>query len=55
MFQHGNFNWNYIKEVKTQILELQYVNNDLSMFILLPDDITDDTTGLEMVKKSSTF
>ncbi|CAI5780097.1 SERPIN domain-containing protein [Podarcis lilfordi] len=55
MFQHGNFNWNYIKEVKTQILELQYVNNDLSMFILLPDDITDDTTGLEMLENKLTY
>ncbi|XP_054840538.1 serpin B10-like [Eublepharis macularius] len=54
MFQHGKFNWNYIKEVQTHILELPYVNNDLSMFILLPDDISDDSTGLEMLEKTLT-
>ncbi|XP_053102002.1 serpin B10-like [Hemicordylus capensis] len=55
MFQHDKFNWNYIKEVKTQILELSYVNNDLSMFILLPDDISDDSTGLKMLEKELTY
>ncbi|XP_061446517.1 serpin B10-like [Rhineura floridana] len=55
MFQHDKFNWNYIKEVQTQILELQYINNDFSMFILLPDDITDDSTGLEMLEKELTY
>lgn len=55
MFQKGKFNWNYIAEVQTQILELPYVNKDLSMIILLPDDIRDDTTGLEMVRKRKLF
>lgn len=53
MFQHDKFNWTYIKEIQTEVLELPYVNNDLSMFILLPDDINDDSTGLEMVRKRS--
>uniref|UniRef100_A0A8C4VWR6 Serpin family B member 10 n=1 Tax=Gopherus evgoodei TaxID=1825980 RepID=A0A8C4VWR6_9SAUR len=51
MFQRGKFNWTYIQTMHTHIIELPYVNNDLSMLILLPDDISDDTTGLEMVKK----
>ncbi|KAJ6664531.1 hypothetical protein lerEdw1_007188 [Lerista edwardsae] len=55
MFQHDKFNWTYIKEVQTEILELPYVNNDLSMFILLPDDISDDSTGLEMLEKELTY
>uniref|UniRef100_K7GFR0 Serpin B10 n=1 Tax=Pelodiscus sinensis TaxID=13735 RepID=K7GFR0_PELSI len=51
MCQREKFNWNYIKTVHAHVIELPYVNNDLSMLILLPDDINDDTTGLEMVKK----
>uniref|UniRef100_A0A8C3JJH4 Serpin B10 n=1 Tax=Calidris pygmaea TaxID=425635 RepID=A0A8C3JJH4_9CHAR len=33
--------------MKFKIIELPYVANELSMFILLPDDINDNTTGLE--------
>ncbi|KAJ7338472.1 hypothetical protein JRQ81_012351 [Phrynocephalus forsythii] len=55
MFQHDTFNWNYIKELQTQILELRYLSNELSMFILLPDDITDDSTGLERLEKEITY
>lgn len=36
--------------MKVKIAELPYVNNDLSMLILLPDDIEDKSTGLEQVK-----
>ncbi|XP_077209577.1 leukocyte elastase inhibitor-like [Paroedura picta] len=54
MFQKGKFNWNYIAEVQTHVLELPYVNRDLSMFILLPDDIRDNSTGLEMVERELT-
>uniref|UniRef100_A0A6J0VEQ5 Leukocyte elastase inhibitor-like isoform X1 n=2 Tax=Pogona vitticeps TaxID=103695 RepID=A0A6J0VEQ5_9SAUR len=55
MFQHDTFNWNYIRELQTQILELQYLRNELSMFILLPDDISDDGTGLERLEKEITY
>ncbi|XP_066481448.1 serpin B10-like [Tiliqua scincoides] len=55
MFQNDKFNWTYIEEVQTEILELPYVNHDLSMFILLPDDINDDSTGLEMLEKELTY
>uniref|UniRef100_A0ACB8FD32 Uncharacterized protein n=2 Tax=Sphaerodactylus townsendi TaxID=933632 RepID=A0ACB8FD32_9SAUR len=41
--------------LKVNILELPYVNNDLSMLILLPDDITDESTGLEMLEKELTY
>lgn len=34
-----------------KMIELPYVKRELSMFILLPDDIKDGTTGLEQVKK----
>uniref|UniRef100_A0A8C9U2U3 Serpin B10 n=1 Tax=Serinus canaria TaxID=9135 RepID=A0A8C9U2U3_SERCA len=33
--------------MKFRIIELPYVENELSMFLLLPDDINDNTTGLE--------
>lgn len=36
--------------MKFRIIELPYVENELSMFLLLPDDINDNTTGLELVK-----
>lgn len=36
--------------MKFQVIELPYVENEVSMFILLPDDISDNTTGLELVK-----
>uniref|UniRef100_A0A674IY71 Serpin domain-containing protein n=1 Tax=Terrapene triunguis TaxID=2587831 RepID=A0A674IY71_9SAUR len=55
MFQREKFNWTYIKTVHTHIIELPYVNNDLSMLILLPDDISDDTTGLEMLERDLTY
>uniref|UniRef100_A0A452ISS4 Serpin domain-containing protein n=1 Tax=Gopherus agassizii TaxID=38772 RepID=A0A452ISS4_9SAUR len=48
MFQRGKFNWTYIQTMHTHIIELPYVNNDLSMLILLPDDISDDTTERDL-------
>lgn len=39
--------------MKFQVIELPYVENEVSMFILLPDDISDNTTGLELVKLTS--
>ncbi|NXC49299.1 SPB10 protein, partial [Penelope pileata] len=40
MFLSDTFNWTYVESVHTDVLELPYVNSDLSMFILLPRDIT---------------
>lgn len=37
-----------------KMIELPYVKRELSMFILLPDDIKDSTTGLEQVRKDAT-
>ncbi|NXM76575.1 SPB10 protein, partial [Serilophus lunatus] len=41
--------------MKFRIIELPYVENELSMFILLPDDISDNTTGLELVERELTY
>lgn len=49
MFQEGYFNMAIIEELKTKVIELQYFNNELSMLILLPEDDSEDLTGLEQV------
>ncbi|NXE15190.1 SPB10 protein, partial [Lophotis ruficrista] len=51
MHLSDKFNWTYVELVQTDVLELPYVNNDLSMFILLPSDIT----GLQKLEKELTF
>ncbi|XP_078395665.1 leukocyte elastase inhibitor-like [Cetorhinus maximus] len=51
MHQKGTFNTTYVEEVATNILELPYVQNELSMFILLPDEIS----GLEKLQKNLTY
>ncbi|NXI67312.1 SPB10 protein, partial [Anseranas semipalmata] len=38
-----------------KMIELPYVNHELSMFILLPDDIRDGTTGLEQLERELTY
>lgn len=49
MFKKDRFNMTYIGDFQTKILELPYVGNELSMIILLPDAIKDESTGLESV------
>ncbi|KFV06402.1 Plasminogen activator inhibitor 2 [Pterocles gutturalis] len=51
MYLSHKFNWTYVESVQTDVLELPYVNNDLSMFILLPSDIT----GLQKLERELTF
>ncbi|KAM7176602.1 serpin B5 [Macrochelys suwanniensis] len=41
----------YIKELKIAILELPCLNKHVSMLILLPKEIEDDTTGLEQLEQ----
>ncbi|XP_074693974.1 uncharacterized protein LOC141928773 [Strix aluco] len=40
---------------KFKIIELPYVENELSMFVLLPDDISGNTNGLEQVERELTY
>ncbi|XP_053101297.1 serpin B5 isoform X4 [Hemicordylus capensis] len=44
----------YINDINTKILELPCHNKHMSMLILLPKDIEDDTTGLEQLEKELT-
>ncbi|XP_069814209.1 serpin B6-like isoform X2 [Dendropsophus ebraccatus] len=55
MFQRSKFNIFYIEELETKVLELPYVNNELSMVILLPDEIKDNSTGLEQLEKKLSY
>ena len=53
MYQKKKFPFGYIKDLKCRVLELPYEGKDLSMVILLPDDIQDEATGLKKVRPRS--
>lgn len=46
MYQMKKLPYNYIPELGLQILELPYVDDELSMFILLPEESTDGSDPL---------
>uniref|UniRef100_A0A8V0Y5S3 Serpin B10 n=1 Tax=Gallus gallus TaxID=9031 RepID=A0A8V0Y5S3_CHICK len=54
MFLRDTFLMLHEQTMKFKIIELPYVENELSMFVLLPDDISDNTTGLELVERELT-
>uniref|UniRef100_A0A8C9G4R7 Leukocyte elastase inhibitor n=1 Tax=Pavo cristatus TaxID=9049 RepID=A0A8C9G4R7_PAVCR len=54
MFRKGKYNMTYIGDLETKILEIPYVGNELSMIILLPDAIQDESTGLEKLERELT-
>lgn len=49
MFQEGYFNMAIIEELKMKVIELLYFDSEMSMFILLPEVVCEDFTGLEQV------
>ncbi|XP_036179602.1 serpin B8-like isoform X4 [Myotis myotis] len=51
MFKHDKFKMGCVEEVKSQVLELPYVGEELSMVILLPDEDMD----LAVVEKALTY
>ncbi|XP_014391363.1 PREDICTED: serpin B8 isoform X2 [Myotis brandtii] len=51
MFKHDKFKMGCVEEVKSQVLELPYVGEELSMVILLPDEDID----LAVVEKALTY
>ncbi|XP_044151602.1 serpin B6-like [Bufo gargarizans] len=55
MFQRNKFNISYIEELETKVLELPYVDEKLSMILLLPDEIKDNSTGLEKLEKELNY
>ncbi|NXL95604.1 ILEU inhibitor, partial [Alectura lathami] len=55
MYQKKKFRFGYISDMKTRVLELPYEGRELSMIILLPDDIEDDSTGLQKLEKQLTL
>ncbi|KAK2903640.1 hypothetical protein Q8A67_008353 [Cirrhinus molitorella] len=55
MNQKAQFPLALIPEIKSQVLELPYVGKNLSMLIILPEEIEDETTGLQKLEKALTF
>uniref|UniRef100_A0A3B1IHU3 Leukocyte elastase inhibitor n=1 Tax=Astyanax mexicanus TaxID=7994 RepID=A0A3B1IHU3_ASTMX len=55
MNQEERFHLALIPDINCQILEMPYEGNDLSMLFILPNEIQDDTTGLEKLEQSLTY
>ncbi|XP_064805723.1 leukocyte elastase inhibitor-like [Oncorhynchus masou masou] len=55
MCQTAKFPLAFIPEANCQILCLQYEGNELSMFIILPNDMEDHVTGLKKLEKLLTY
>ncbi|XP_075968681.1 leukocyte elastase inhibitor-like isoform X2 [Anarhichas minor] len=55
MRQKSKFSLASIPETNCQILEMLYEGKELSMLIFLPDEIEDDTTGLEKLERELTY
>ncbi|XP_053322836.1 leukocyte elastase inhibitor-like [Spea bombifrons] len=54
MYQMKKFPFAYIPDINCRILELPYAGKDISMIIMLPDTIDDDTTGLQKLENELT-
>ncbi|XP_042629198.1 leukocyte elastase inhibitor-like [Cyprinus carpio] len=55
MYQESNFPLAFIPEMNSQVVELPYVGKNLSMLIILPNKIQDETTGLQKLEKALTY
>ncbi|XP_043117308.1 leukocyte elastase inhibitor-like [Puntigrus tetrazona] len=55
MHQKSKFPLALIPEIDSQVLELPYVGKNLSMLIILPNKIQDQTTGLQKLEKALTY
>lgn len=55
MFQKAKFPLVFIPDMNCQILELPYAGKDLSMLIMLPNAMEDDTTGLQKLESALTY
>lgn len=52
MYQKEKFPFNYISEYELQVLELPYKSEELSMFILLPQEAKNGFNPLQKVTPS---
>ncbi|KAG9347880.1 hypothetical protein JZ751_003897 [Albula glossodonta] len=55
MFQKSKFGLAFIPDVNCQILEMPYIGKELSMLIMLPNEMEDNTTGLEKLERELTY
>ncbi|XP_047716554.1 leukocyte elastase inhibitor [Prionailurus viverrinus] len=55
MYQKKRFPYGYIEDLKCRVLDLPYRGKELSMIILLPDDIEDESTGLKKIEEQLTL
>ncbi|XP_037375062.1 leukocyte elastase inhibitor isoform X2 [Talpa occidentalis] len=55
MYQKQKLPFGYIQDLKCRVLELPYKGGELSMVILLPDDIEDESTGLKKIEQQLTL
>ncbi|KAI5611291.1 serine (or cysteine) proteinase inhibitor, clade B (ovalbumin), member 6, partial [Silurus asotus] len=55
MTQKAKFPLAFIPDVQCRILEMPYKGNELSMLIMLPVDIQDDTTGLKKLEQKLNY
>lgn len=55
MYMRETFPVLIMETMNFKMIELPYVKRELSMFILLPDDIKDNTTGLEQLERELTY
>ncbi|XP_015668246.1 serpin B6 [Protobothrops mucrosquamatus] len=55
MFKKETYNLTHISDYQISVLEIPYADNALSMFILLPDKIEDNSTGLEKLEREITY
>uniref|UniRef100_A0A8C5K3G8 Serine (or cysteine) peptidase inhibitor, clade B, member 2 n=1 Tax=Jaculus jaculus TaxID=51337 RepID=A0A8C5K3G8_JACJA len=54
MYLHEKLNIGHIEDIKAQILELPYAG-DISMFLLLPDEMADGSTGLQLLENEINY
>lgn len=55
MYQKKKLPFRLIEDLKCRVLELPYKGGELSMVILLPEDIEDESTGLRKIEQQLTL
>lgn len=55
MYQKKKFLFGYISDLKCKVLDMPYQGGELSMVILLPEDIEDESTGLKKIEEQITL